>query len=205
MNDISLLFILLKGRFTIESTFLHWFQQADAFAVPISLLISILISLFGVLPSAFITAANLIYFGFWYGLLWSFLGEALGAWIAFYVYRRGFYRIQPRIESPRMLKWTNRLTHQTGWRAFWQILFLRLLPFVPSGLVTFLSATSGVSSVVFLLASTIGKGPALVLEAFTVNQLITHDSIIPWVIVGVFLMFYLVFLLVKKRRPIDMN
>ena len=57
------------------------------FAVPISLLVSVIISLFGVLPSAFVTAANLLYFGFWQGLMLSFLGEALGAGVAFYVYR----------------------------------------------------------------------------------------------------------------------
>ena len=121
----------------------------------------------------------------------SFLGEALGAGVAFYVYRHGFRRVEPLIQSPFVLKWLDRLTKQTGWDAFWTILFLRLLPFAPSGLVTFLSATSGVSALVFLSASTIGKVPALVLEAFAVNELIQRDSLIPWLIVGLFLVCYL--------------
>lgn len=191
----------LKGRFIIEATLLGWLQQADMFAVPISLLVSIVISLFGVVPSAFVTAANLLYFGFWDGLLLSFLGEALGAGVAFYVYRHGFRCVEPLIQSPFVLKWLARLTKQTGWDAFWTILFLRLLPFAPSGLVTFLSATSGVSALVFLTASTIGKVPALVLEAFAVNELIERDSMIPWLIVGLFLVFYLIYLYKKRLHP----
>ncbi|OAN12354.1 hypothetical protein A3783_12500 [Exiguobacterium undae] len=194
-----------KGRFTIEATFLHWLEQADTFAVPISLLVSILVSLFGVLPSAFITAANLLYFGFWEGLLLSFLGEALGAGIAFYVYRRGFRQIEPLIRSPLVLKWLDKLTKQTGWDAFWSILFLRLLPFAPSGLVTFLSATSGVSALVFLSASTIGKVPALLLEAFAVNELIQRDSLIPWLIAGLFLICYLFYWWKKRRQQSGVN
>ncbi|MGX8178674.1 TVP38/TMEM64 family protein [Exiguobacterium artemiae] len=180
-------------------------EQADTFAVPISLLVSILVSLFGVLPSAFITAANLLYFGFWEGLLLSFLGEALGAGVAFYVYRRGFRQIEPLIRSPFVLKWLEKLTKQTGWDAFWSILFLRLLPFAPSGLVTFLSATSGVSALVFLSASTIGKVPALLLEAFAVNELIQRDSLIPWLIAGLFLICYLFFWRKKRRQQSGVN
>lgn len=197
----ALIGLSLKGRFIIEATLLDWLQQADTFAVPISLLVSLVISLFGVVPSAFVTAANLLYFGFWDGLFLSFLGEVLGAGVSFYIYRYGFRRIEPLIQSPFVLKWLGRLTKQTGWDAFWTILFLRLLPFAPSGLVTFLSATSGVSTLVFLTASTIGKVPALVFEAFAVNELIERDSIIPWLIAGLFLVFYLIYLYKKRLHP----
>ncbi|WP_214850849.1 VTT domain-containing protein [Exiguobacterium sp. s138] len=196
----------MKGSLTIEATLLDWLQRAEMFAVPISLLVSIIISLFGVLPSAFVTAANLLYFGFWQGLMLSFLGEALGAGVAFYVYRYGIRRVEPLIQSPFILKWLEKLTAQTGWDAFWTIIFLRLLPFAPSGLVTFLSATSGVSPVIFLTASTIGKVPALVIEAFAVNELIERDSMLPWLIVGLFAVFYLMYLYKKRlhrSRDID--
>ncbi|WP_425262708.1 hypothetical protein [Paenibacillus thermotolerans] len=47
---------------------------------------------------------------------------------------------------------------------------MRLLPFIPSGFVTFASSIGKVSSGVFLLASTIGKAPALLMEAYSVYQ-----------------------------------
>src|SRR5215213_11958529 len=62
-------------------------------AVVISLAISILIAVLGVIPSFFMTAANILFFGFWQGILISFLGEAAGAVIAFILYRKGFKKM----------------------------------------------------------------------------------------------------------------
>jgi uncharacterized membrane protein YdjX (TVP38/TMEM64 family) len=47
---------------------------------------------------------------------------------------------------------------------------MRLLPFVPSGLVTFAAAIGRVSALVFTTASSLGKVPALFLEAYSVNE-----------------------------------
>jgi len=45
------------------------------FAILISLAVSIVIALLGVLPSIFVTAANVIFFGPFYGFLISLIGE----------------------------------------------------------------------------------------------------------------------------------
>ncbi|UYZ21337.1 hypothetical protein [Mesobacillus jeotgali] len=58
-------------------------------AILISLAVSITIAVLGVIPSAFITAANIIYFGFAGGLALSIIGEAAGAIISFFLYRKG--------------------------------------------------------------------------------------------------------------------
>ena len=134
----------------------------------ISLALSIFIALLGVVPSFFITAANILFFGFWKGTAVSFLGEALGAIAAFWLYRKGFkQKIHPQVEKfPRV----QRLLEAEGKQAFLLIVSLRLLPFIPSGLVTFAAAIGRVSVLLFIVASSLGKIPALLVEAYSVYQ-----------------------------------
>lgn len=138
------------------------------FAVVISLLINILTSIFGVIPSVFITAANLLVFGFWKGTAISFLGEVIGAIVSFWLYRKGFKRyVGKKLDKYQLV---SKLLGAKGKDAFLLIISLRLFPFVPSGLVTFAAAIGEVTLFVFIFASTIGKIPALLLEAYSVNQ-----------------------------------
>ena len=116
----------------------------------------------GILPSYFITGANLFYFGFWQGLIISFVGESLGAILAFYLYRKGFkkYLIKNLKKYPKILALITSKDKDT----IKLIIYLRMLPFMPSGLVTLGSALSRISLLNFSLASSLGKIPALLIE-----------------------------------------
>lgn len=144
---------------------LHNYRE---WAILLSISVSILVAILGVLPSYFITAANLIVFGFWYGLILSFIGEALGAIVAFLLYRLGFKSVlQKQLNAyPK----AQRLINARGKEAFLLVLSLRLLPFMPSGLVTFGGAIGQISFLSFAIASSLGKIPALLFEAFAVYQ-----------------------------------
>jgi uncharacterized membrane protein YdjX (TVP38/TMEM64 family) len=144
------------------------FSTHPQWAIVISLFLSVVIAIAGILPSVFITAANILFFGFWEGLLLSFLGEALGAVVAFLLYRKGFKKAvsAPLHKYPRV----ERLIAAKGKEAFILIMGLRLLPFVPSGLVTFAGAVGNVSLLTFATASSLGKIPALFIEAYSVYQ-----------------------------------
>ncbi|MBD1371535.1 TVP38/TMEM64 family protein [Hazenella sp. IB182357] len=118
------------------------------------------------MPSAFITALNINLFGFVGGVVVSIIGEALGALVSFGLYRLGFQKfIQKKsINHPNI----HRLLEVEGREAFILIFSLRLLPFVPSGLVTFFASSGKVSWLVFASASTLGKIPALLIEAYSI-------------------------------------
>lgn len=152
----------------MKEAVLHLFEQYPETAVAISLFLSILVAVAGVVPSFFITAANILFFGFWPGTVISFLGEALGAVLAFLLYRKGF----KKNTNHQLQKFpgVQRLIKAEGRQAFLLILSLRLLPFVPSGLVTFAASIGSVSALHFLAASSIGKIPALFIEAYSVYQ-----------------------------------
>jgi uncharacterized membrane protein YdjX (TVP38/TMEM64 family) len=152
----------------MKETLLHFFQQYPNLALLSSLFISILIAVLGVVPSVFVTAANILFFGFWQGIMVSFLGEALGAVVAFYLYRKGFKKgAAQQLEKHKTVA---ALINADNKKAIWLILSLRLIPFVPSGLVTFAAAIGRVSALTFLVASSIGKLPALLLEGYAVYQ-----------------------------------
>lgn len=152
----------------MKEALLNFFQQYPNLALLGSLLLSIIIAVLGLIPSFFITAANILFFGFWPGVAVSFLGEALGAIVAFYLYRKGFKKeAGQQLEKYKKAK---ALLAAEGRQAFWLIFSLRLIPFVPSGLVTFAAAVGRVATLTFFIASSLGKLPALLLEGYAVYQ-----------------------------------
>lgn len=146
---------------------LELMQQHPGWALVISLAISTLIAIAGLLPSVFVTAANLYFFGFTQGLIISIAGESLGAALSFGLYRYWFRnRMQHLLQRhPR----AQALRAATGKQAVAMVLALRLLPMVPSGIVTFAAAIGRMGFVSFVVASTLGKIPALLLEAALVQ------------------------------------
>lgn len=150
----------------MKEDLLQLFTAHPQAALAISLLLNVIIAVLGVVPSVFITAANVLFFGFWPGTAVSFLGEALGAAVSFLLYRKGFKTSAAHLFARYPKAQT--LVAARGKKAFLLIVSLRLLPFVPSGLVTFAAAIGTMGFWHFLLASSLGKIPAIVLEAAAV-------------------------------------
>ena len=67
-----------------------------------------------------------------------------------------------------------RLKNTRGLEAFMLVLILRIFPFAPSGLVTLAASISKISAIAFAVSSTIGKIPALFIEAYSV------DAVLGW-------------------------
>lgn len=150
----------------METYLLDLFKALGYYAIALSVILNILISVLGVIPSFVITAANIKFFGFESGLIISILGEAFGAIISFYLYRKGMKTLlnKNRINS----KYAKQLMKSEGIEAFYMIVVLRILPFIPSGIVTLAGAISKVGLINYSVASTIGKIPSLVLEAYSI-------------------------------------
>lgn len=176
----------------MQESLLQAFKTNPQMAIAISLFISILIAVVGVLPSVFITAANILFFGFWNGTLLSFLGEAIGAGIAFILYRKGFKKIA--LVGLSKYPTVKKLIDAPNNKAFYLIVSLRLIPFVPSGFITFAAAIGKVSFSYFLIASSVGKIPALLMEAWSVQAIIQFNwqGKLVLLLVGIGLLFWVV-------------
>ena len=181
----------------VEQTILDLFAQHPQLAIVLSLAVSILIAILGVVPSFFVTAANIAFFGFWNGTLVSFMGEAIGAAVSFILYRKGFKkRSRPQLDRHPKVR---RLIDAEGRDAFGLILALRLIPFVPSGLVTFVAAIGKVSLATFVLASSLGKAPALLMEAYSVYQVTRFgwQGKLILLVAAIFILYQLL----RKKKP----
>jgi uncharacterized membrane protein YdjX (TVP38/TMEM64 family) len=180
----------------VKQDVVQLFNNYPQYAILLSIGFNILIAVLGVVPSVFLTAANVLFFGFWQGTIISFAGEAIGAFIAFLLYRSGFKkRMQNSVQKYRIV---NKLIKAEGKEAFFAIVSLRLIPFVPSGVVTFAAAIGKVSAVTFLIASSLGKIPALIIEAYAAYQVTEFgwQGKVILLLVGL----YLFYLAVKKLR-----
>ncbi|KFN04010.1 TVP38/TMEM64 family protein [Bacillus clarus] len=151
-----------------------------AIAIPLSILINIVISLLGVIPSIFLTAINIQLFGLTDGTIISIVGEALGAIISFYIYRLGLQKVThnkinnyPKVE---------RLLYVKGKEAFLLVLSFRFIPFIPSSVVTLFAALGKMSLLSFSIASTIGKIPALLIEVYSAYQVMNGTNEAKWII-----------------------
>lgn len=157
----------------MEPDLIALFNSYREYAIFISIILNIIVAVLGIIPSFIVTGANIVFFGFWEGLLISLIGETFGAIVAFTLYRKGFKRMVTNSlpKYPKLVA----LTELEGKKAFFAVLSLRLMPFMPSGLVTFAAAIGKISVLLFVTASSLGKIPALLFEGFSVYQFISFS------------------------------
>jgi uncharacterized membrane protein YdjX (TVP38/TMEM64 family) len=143
-------------------------------AAIISFLILVFINAVGVLPNFFFLAANGIIFGVIGGTLLSWAGELVGAVIGF-----AFLRYLFRDYAEQFVKSCGASHHTQaigGHRGFQLILLTRAIPYMPSGLITALSAVSSVSLRDYALATAIGKLPSVWLEVTLGHDIVSYKE-----------------------------
>lgn len=143
---------------------------AGAAAILISILINTVISVMGVIPSVFLTGANILVFGFYGGFLVSWAGEVVGALISFMLFRGGARSVLKI--RPDHMQVVRAISLMPGIKQIYFLSVLRLAPFFPSGAINLFGALTTVPLINFLIATALGKFPALLLEsAFSYNIL----------------------------------
>lgn len=167
-EDLSTLWSLIISMDVVEIA--NYIRSFGPWAILISLLLSILLTLAAFLPSVFLSGANAVVFGLFWGGIISWLGEIIGAAIAFLFYRfLGRRAVTKLIEKKENLAYLDKLSSEKG---FVVVLLARLAPFMPSSLVNLLGGISSISFSSFILATALGKAPSLVLETFIGHDLI---------------------------------
>lgn len=159
--------------FNLENI-INLFQEYSTMAIPISLIISIIIALLGIVPSIFVTGANIIFFGPILGFLISLLGETIGGYITFIVYRLGFKKSVENVKNKHKL--LKSIVEGKGKKVGFLIFEGRLIPFIPSGFVTLAAALSNVNGLTFNIATFLGKIPSIALEALVSYDLINIEE-----------------------------
>jgi len=169
---------------------------AGVAAVLISIYINAAISIMGILPSVFLTGANVLVFGLYGGFLVSWAGEIIGATVSFLLYRWGI-KSAAQIPTDRW-KTIQTINALSGARQIYFLTVLRMAPFVPSGLINLLGALTAMRLQNFILATTIGKFPALLLETAFMYSLLNLSQGYTYLGIGV-IVAALLYLGVKRE------
>ena len=81
----------------------------EELAIVISIFLNIIISILGLVPSVFLTAANIVVFGLVEGTIISLIGEAMGAVVSFILYCKGLRKFSSAkfMANPKISKLLN--------------------------------------------------------------------------------------------------
>lgn len=138
---------------------IEYLRSFGIWAVFISFFIDVVINIVGFLPSIFISTANGLIFGLFWGTVISWLAETTGVVISFWAMRVLFRTMAMRIiEKSKTL---SKLDQYESWQA---VAFARAIPYMPNGLVTAISALSSMPFQRHMWGSLIGKLPSVALE-----------------------------------------
>lgn len=126
--------------------------------VIVSILLMISQTLFTPLPLFLLAGANGFIFGLGYGILITLSGSLIGATIAFYM-ARGFGRglISRCIKETYMAK-VDQMSHRGG---PWMVFMARLVPVIPSSIISYVAGLSKMTFKGFFIATAIGKLPEI--------------------------------------------
>ncbi|QPC45665.1 TVP38/TMEM64 family protein [Mangrovibacillus cuniculi] len=175
----------------------QWTTLDPILVAIISILMNIIVSILGVVPSTFVTLGTVSALGVQASIPILIIGEALGAMASFILYRKGINLFREKQEKPVNNKFLRIVRDKEGAEAFFAVIILRLLPFVPSGLVALTAAFSKMGFLSFTIATTIGKIPSLFLEVGFVTVL---QQLPTYLYVGTLVLLLVVSLLSFKAK-----
>ncbi|MFD2614810.1 TVP38/TMEM64 family protein [Paenibacillus gansuensis] len=141
-----------------------WLSRFGVWAVLLSTLLSVVISIAGVIPSVFLSGANAVVFGLPLGFAISMIGEVTGAYVSYRLYGKGIMKWKKK--QGMKGRWSRAFTNASPIRQFWLLLAARMAPFLPSGGVTLLAVWTQMRTVPFMLATVIGKAPSVAAEVW---------------------------------------
>lgn len=175
---------------------LRLLSEYSQYAIIISILISIIIAILGLVPSVFVTGANLVFFGPFLGFIVSLAGETIGNYISFKLYKKGLKEsIEKRFSKYKILE---KISESEGNKATFLIFQARVIPFIPSGIVTLAAALSKIDDFRYIFATCIGKIPSIGLEMLVSYGILKSGGKYIQLIIGV-LAVYLIYKTFKKE------
>lgn len=157
-----------NGNFEETIAYLKSFGVYAAF---MSFFIDVVINIVGFLPSIFISTANGLIFGLFWGVVISWLAETVGVIISFYMMRTLFRGVAKNIIQKS--KTLSRLDAHESWQA---MATARAIPYMPNGLVTAVAALSSMTFKDYALGCLVGKLPSTALEVILGHDVLNLEQ-----------------------------
>lgn len=133
----------------------EWLHHYASLGPILGVLLPLTEALFPVLPLMAFIIGNAAAYGFWFGLLWSWIGVSCGAILVFWVVRQ----FSSRFGSTLQLKFKNlnRFYLAIEQKGFSIIFLLFAMPFLPSSLILFTAGLSKVRFSSFIIPALAGR------------------------------------------------
>ena len=195
---LGIIKILSEGSLEEVITIIKgWGMLAPA----ISMALMVLQSFIAPIPSFLITGANGIIFGFYWGIVISWIGAMLGAAGTFYLARllgAGF--VIKFEKNSNLLKKVDEISQKHGAK----VIFIgRLLPFVSFDFLSYAAGLSTLKALPFFLATGLGMIPGTVAYVLLGNQIVAFSryslTITCIAIVGILLLVGLAYIRKQKQ------
>lgn len=167
-----------------------------------SFTVTVLQAIFPFIPFFILCGANGIVFGFWPGLLLTWIGTLTGATIKFFTARKlGYNWVAGRCKEG----WLSQVDRISGPRGFMVILILRLLPYVPAPAVNILAGVSSIRYPVFIAASALGKLPLILIYTYAGYSLVNSKQYMNavYLMIAILAVTYGLSVIIKRRRTGD--
>jgi len=192
------LYVLLKtGHIQKVADYL---ASYGALSVFLSIYANTLINILGFPPTIIMSTANGITFGIVLGTFISWIAECLGTIIGF-ILMKSLLRptAQKLVEKSKHLK---KIDEFSGSNGFKLVLFMRMIPYFPSVVITALAAISNISLRNYVIATLIGKFPSTAIEVIVGHDLANyHQHLLRLTIVGIALVVgYAVVVIIMRRK-----
>ncbi|PLR99289.1 TVP38/TMEM64 family protein [Bacillus sp. T33-2] len=199
---ILLMIVIAVFGYFEKDTLLAVIEANGPTAIPVSIMLVGLLVFFPVIPYPLLAGLIGSIFGVWQGLGISLVGIAIGTLIMFSMARYGFQNwAQKTLEKYPKAKEYENLFNQN---AFLGILIVRIIPVIPSPVVNILCGVSTVSWMKFLVASLIGKLPAVFIFTFA-GSLFEDNKKLSFLIYGVYFVVIMLLVSLKIKRGQELN
>lgn len=177
----------------METTLIEWLHEPSFGKGLVSFILLIALSFVPFMPIALVYGAIAFAYPLWMALLINVSGSVLGAVLMFWLCKyglRGYY--ERKIQTiERDSKFVKLLVSNP----FLAILIGRFIPVLPTAVVNIVSAMFQVPTRVYVLATLLGKLPAIFVYSLVGNQLLEQNPVV-WSLLAV----YLVVLVVCTKR-----
>ncbi len=180
------------GVFSSSEDFSFWINSFGPWAVVISIIVMIIQTIATPIPLFLVAGANGFIFGAAWGVIITMLGALLGSTLAFYLARI----IARDYVSRHLHRFIPQMGMMGNTSGFKFILLARLIPILPSSVVSYAAGLSKISFTGFFIASVFGKLPEIVIYTFLGHSLekaeglVTRISLVLIVVSLLFFSFY---------------
>ena len=182
---------------------IHYLQGFGIYAAFVSFFIDVIINIVGFLPSIFISTANGLIFGLFWGVIISWLAETVGVILSFYVMRTLFRGMAMNLINKS--KTLSKLDSYESWQA---IAAARAIPYMPNGLITAIAALSSMKFKDYAFGCLLGKLPSTALEVVLGHDVVNleeHSMRLTIIIILVTVIYGFIWWKTKKQRKSGQN